>query len=207
MASFPDLAKGLSDLLAVPYPTIDLAGRHLRAADMLTVKGFGRGAAEMTPRDAAALLLGLLIEHQRGGDFAAETARVMRLPLFEDYTSIYPDHFAHDLSIAKAKNAGQAIECLLSDVLRDRIRRPMEELKKDSILTVAIDPAGDSVSPGIHGPNHPEILSSAIFVYSRNPERKRRNVERNTILHGRVLLEIAKLLELEAPTSVGTRDA
>jgi hypothetical protein len=200
MCSFPELAKALSDLLSIPYPTIDVAGRHLRAAEMITVKGFGRGGAEMTARDAATLVLALLIDHERGGDFASETKRVMRLPLFEGRPFVmYPDHFADDLLIAKAKNAGQALEFLLSDVLRDRIRRPMEELQRDITLTVAIDPTGAVVTPGIHGPYHPEILSAALFVYRRGPEPKKRNVERNTILHGRVLLEIATLLELKVP--------
>ena len=200
MPSFPELAKALSDLLSIPYPTIDLAGRYLRAAEMLTVKGFGRGGAEMTPRDAATVIIALLIDHERGGDFAAETARVMRLPLFEGRPFVmYPEHFADGLSISGAKNAGQAIEFLLSDVLRDRIRRPMEEMQHDSTLKISIDPSGAVVAPNITGPYNPEILSTALFVYRRGPEPKKRNVERNTILHGRVLLEIAKLLDMEMP--------
>lgn len=201
MCSFPELAKACSALLPVPYPTVDLAGRYLRSANMLTMKGFGRGGAQMTARDAATLLLSLLIDHERGGDFAEETKRVMQLPLFEGRPFVsFPDHFTDNLSIAEAASAGQAIESLLFDVLRDRIRLPMEKLKRDITLTVAIDPTGAVVAPCIHGPYHPEILSVGLFVYRRGPEPKKRNVERNTILHGRVLLEIAKLLELEAPT-------
>jgi hypothetical protein len=200
MASFPDLAKALSGLLSTPYPTVDLAGRHLRAADMLTVKGFGRGGARMTALDAATMILALMIDHERGGDYAAETARVMRLPLFEGRPfAVYPEHFADGLLISKAKNAGEAIEYLIHDSLRERIRRPMEELDRDNTLTIAVDPTGGSVAPGLHGPYDPDPLSVALFVYRRGPEPRKRNFERNHILHGRVLLEIARLLDLPPP--------
>ncbi|MGY3240013.1 hypothetical protein ACVMAJ_006903 [Bradyrhizobium sp. USDA 4448] len=197
MASFPELARAVSALLTIPYPTVDLAGRHLRAADMITVKGFGRGGAEMTARDAATLIIALLIDHERGGDFAAETARVMRLPLSQ--TTVYPEHFMWDLRVKKAKNAGEAIEFLIHDSLRERIRHPMEEMQRDITLTIAIDPTGMSVAPGLHGPNSPEILGTALLVFRRGAEPPKRNFERNHILHGRVLLEIAKLLELPVP--------
>lgn len=200
MASFPELAKATSSLVAIPYPTVDLAGRHLRAADMLTVKGFGRGGARMTARDAATLLISLMIDHERGGDYAAETARVMRLPLFEGKPfAVLPDYFADGLSISKAKNAGEAMEALLFDCLRERIWRPMEELKRDDILTIGIDPTGRRVTPHIHGPYHPMPVSAAMFVYQRAPGPERRNFERHHILHGRVLLELARLLELQPP--------
>jgi hypothetical protein len=198
MASFPDLGKKLSSLIGIPFPTIDLAGRELRGAGLLTVKGFGRGGAEMTARDAAILLISLLIDHKRGGDFVGEVKRVISLPLQETESVVHPDHFADGLSIKSARNAGEALESLIHDAFRSRIREPLEA--GNDCLTIGIDPEGFSVAPGIRGPYYPEIPSAALYVFRRNLERKRRNVERNTIVHGRVLLEIAKLLELPAPS-------
>ncbi|TFV34702.1 hypothetical protein E4K66_30360 [Bradyrhizobium frederickii] len=199
MATSGDLAKALSELLKEPFSTVDLYGRHLRAAGMLSVKGHGRGAAEMTARDAATWLISLVIDHPRGGDFAAETARVLRLPLFE--ATIYPEHFLWDLKVKDAKNAGQAIEFLMHDCLHERIRHPMEDLKRDNILSIGIDPGGDSIAPGLHGPHSPEVFSAALLVYRRGPEKPKPNLWRNHILHGRVLLELARVLDLKVPVT------
>lgn len=193
MATSGDLAKALSELLKEPFSTVDLYGRHLRAAGLLNVKGHGRGAAEMTARDAAVWLISLAIDHERGGDFAKEVKRVLALPLLD--AIIVPDYFADDLRCKTAKTAGEALASLFHDTLVSRIREVLDK-GQDNVI-VSFDGDGESVFLSIKGPYYPEIHSAALLTFQRG-ERARRNVERNTTVHGRVLLEIAKLLELRA---------
>jgi hypothetical protein len=195
MTTSGELARTYSDLLSRPFPTVDLYGRHLRAADLLNVKGHGRGAAEMTARDAAVWLTALCIDHERGGDFVKEVERVLALPLHEQI--IVPEYFADDLRCRSARTAGEGLELLIHDVLVPRIRESLESGR--DCMTVGFDADGHSVSLSIQGPHFPQIPSAAMFAFQRG-ERKRRNVERATVVHGRVLLEIAKLLELEVLT-------
>jgi hypothetical protein len=194
MASAPELGKAYSDLLGIPFPTIDQASRHLRAAGLLTVKGFGRGGAEMIARDATTLLTALSINHARGGDYAREVKRVLNLPLLE--AIVMPLDFADDLSIKSARNAGEALEFLIADTVRPRIRHPLES--GVDCVTVSFDSDGWFVSVSVRDPNYPVFLGSSLYTFQRG-ERERRNIERNTTIHGRVLLEIAKLLELKVP--------
>ena len=194
MATSGDLAKALSELLKEPFPTTDLYGRHLRSAGLLAIKGHGRGAAEMTARDAAAWLTALCIDHKRGGDFAKEVKRVLALPLLD--AIIVPDHFADDLRCKTAKTAGEALASLFHDTLISRIREVLDK-GQDNVI-VSFDGDGESVFLSIKGPYYPEIHSAALLTFQRG-ERARRNVERNTTVHGRVLLEIANLLELKPP--------
>src|SRR4051812_48990690 len=115
MATSGDLAKALSELLKEPFSTVDLYGRHLRAAGLLNIKGQGRGAAEMTARDAAAWLTALAIDHERGGDFAREVKRVLDLPMHEHL--INPKDYADDLAHRTAKTAGHGLALLIGDTL------------------------------------------------------------------------------------------
>ncbi len=194
MASAPELGKAYSDLLSIPFPTIDQATRRLREGDLLSIKGFGRGGAQMTARDAAVLLTALCIDHKRGGDFAGETKRVLNLPLLEPI--IHPNDFADGLAIKSARKAGAALEFLIHDTLQARIRQPLEA--GIDCVTVNFDADGLFIAPSIRGSYYPKIPSAALYTFQRG-ERDRRNRERATVLHGRVLLEIAKLLELPTP--------
>ncbi|MCK1629669.1 hypothetical protein [Bradyrhizobium sp. 162] len=193
MATSGDLAEGLSELLKEPFSTVDLYGRHLRAAGLLNIKGQGRGAAKMTARDAAAWLTSLAIDHERGGDFGREVKRVLALPLADSI--IAPDYFADDLSCKGAKTAGEGLARLFHDTLVSRIQEVLEN-GQDNVI-VSFDGEGESVFLSIQGPYYPEIPSAALLTFRRG-ERKRRNVEKTITVHGRVLLEIAKLLELKS---------
>ncbi|GAA0030213.1 hypothetical protein [Bradyrhizobium ottawaense] len=191
MATSGDLAKALSELLNEPFSTVDLYGRHLRAAGLLNIKGHGRGAAEMTARDAAVWLISLAIDHERGGDFAKEVKRVLALPPID--ALIEPDYFADDLSCKSAKTAGEGLASLFHDTLVPRIREVLEA-GRDNVIA-SFDADGESVFLSIQGPYYPEIHSGALLTF-RKGERKRRNIEKTITVHGRVLLELAKLLEL-----------
>lgn len=195
MMTSGDLAKLLSELLSVPPATVDHYGRHLRGAGLLSVKGHGRGAAQMTARDAAVWLTALCIDHKRGGDFVREVKRVLSLPLQE--AIVQPDHFADDLAIKLARKAGDALEFLIVDTLRPRIRDVLE--KGTDCVTVSFDSDGFAMTPTIFGPYYPQIPGSVLYAFERG-ERKRRNVERTTSVHGRVLLEIAKGLGVPDPS-------
>lgn len=192
MATSGDLAKALSDLLKEPFSTVDLYGRHLRAAGLLNIKGYGRGAAEMTARDAAAWLIALAIDHQRGGDFAKEVKRVLDLPMHEYLLN--PKGYADDLTYLSAKTAGQGLALFIGDMLTPRIRERLE--RGDDLVTANFDADGVFVSLSIFDRPPDEVAQFVDVLYQRG-ERKRRDVERLTVFHGRVLLEIAKLLELK----------
>ncbi|MCK1322935.1 hypothetical protein IVB08_06465 [Bradyrhizobium sp. 173] len=193
MATSGDLAKALSDLLKEPFSTVDLYGRHLRAAGLLSIKGQGRGAAEMTARDAAAWMVALAIDHERGGDFAREVRRVLALPLFE--AIIVPDYFGDDLRCKTARTAGEALASLFHDTLVPRIREVLAS-GRDNVIA-GFDGDGEFVMLSIQGPHFPEVHSAAMLSFQRG-ERKRRNIEKTVTVHGRVLLEIAKLLDLKS---------
>ncbi|MCK1402339.1 hypothetical protein IVB45_20790 [Bradyrhizobium sp. 4] len=189
MATSGDLAKALSELLKEPFSTVDLYGRHLRAAGLLNVKGQGRGAAEMTARDAAAWLTALAIDHERGGDFAREVKRVLDLPMHEYLLS--PKEYADGLAHRAAKTAGHGLALLIGDTLVPRIRDRLE--RGDDLVTANFDADGVFVSLSISERAPGEVAQFVDTLYQRG-ERKRRDVERLTVIHGRVLLEIAKLL-------------
>lgn len=191
MATSGDLAKALSELLNEPFSTVDLYGRHLRAAGLLNIKGHGRGAAEMTARDAATWLIALAIDHERGGDFAKEVKHVLDLPIHETLIN-YPDDLAH----RSVKTAGNALALFIGDMLTPRIRARLEA--GDDFATANFDADGVFVSLSIFDHTPGEVAQFANTTYQRG-ERKRRDVERLTVVHGRVLLEIAKLLELKLP--------
>lgn len=191
MATSGDLAKALSELLNEPFSTVDLYGRHLRAAGLLNIKGHGRGAAAMSARDAAIWLTALCIDHERGGDFTKEVKRVLALPLLE--AIIVPNDFADDLRCKGSKTAGDALASLFEDALVPRIREVLE-VGRDNVIA-SFDGDGESVFLSIQGSSYPQIQSGALLTFQRG-ERKRRNIEKTITVHGRVLLEIAKLLEL-----------
>ncbi|WP_375762612.1 hypothetical protein ACE10W_16640 [Bradyrhizobium sp. B025] len=190
MATSGDLAKALSELLNEPFSTVDLYGRHLRAAGLLHIKGHGRGAAEMTARDAAVWLIALAIDHERGGDFAKEVKRVLDLPMHDQ---LNPNGYADDLTYLSAKTAGHGLALFIGDMLVPRIKERLE--RDDDLVTANFDADGVFVSLSIFDRPPDEV---AALLYQRG-ERKRRDVERLTVIHGRVLLEIARLLDLKPP--------
>ena len=149
----------------------------------------------MTAQDAANWLTALCIDHERGGDFVREVQRVLKLPLHAE-SIVQPAHFADDLASQSARTAGDAIAALILDTLVPRIREALETGQDN--VTLTFDADGFSLSPAILGPHYPQIMSAALYLYRRG-ERKRRNIERTVTVHGRVLLEIAKSLELPAP--------
>lgn len=162
---------------------------------MLNVKGHGRGAAEMTARDAAVWLTALSIDHERGGDFVREVKRVLDLPVLEYI--INPRDYADDLAHRSAKTAGHALALFIGDMMVPRIRDRIE--RGDDIVTANFDADGLFVALSIQEHTPGEILKFVNTTYQRG-ERKRRDVERLTAIHGRVLLNIAKLLDLPAPS-------
>jgi hypothetical protein len=190
MATSGDLVRLLSDLLGIPLPTFEHYGRHLRAADMLSIKGHGRGAAKMTAKDAAVWLSAICIDHKRGGDFAKEVKRVLDLPVHEYLIS--PRGYADDLAHRSAKTAGHGLALFIQDMLVPKIRESLEA--KNDLVTTNFDAEGAFVALSIIEHDPGEVSRFINTTYQRG-ERKRRDVERLTVVHGRVLLEIAKMLE------------
>lgn len=61
MAQLHDLVDALADIGALTHTQINYVARRVREAGLIRTGGRGRGGATMTPSDAAALLLGLLM--------------------------------------------------------------------------------------------------------------------------------------------------
>ena len=59
MASLSDLVESLSRVSGVAEATVFAYGRFAREADAIAQKGRGRGAASMTAKDAANLLIAI----------------------------------------------------------------------------------------------------------------------------------------------------
>jgi hypothetical protein len=184
-----DLTALLSELLKIPLPTIDLYGRYLRSASLLSIKGHGRGAAQMTPRDAAVWLTSLCIDHERGGDFVREVKRALNLPLLEALA--IPTHFGQGLAFPAARTAGEAIALMIGDT--QSLRFADRLAAREDCLIAAFDSAGAFVSLSISPMKVEGDFSHGLWTYQRG-ERKRRLIERNTTVHGSVLFEIGKAL-------------
>jgi hypothetical protein len=189
-----DLAKLLSELLNVPFSTIDLYGRYLRNAGLLSMKGHGRGAASMKPRDAAYWLTALCVDHERGGDFVREVKRVWALPLLD--AQAFPSvEITKGLLFPTARNAGEAIEFAISDTQSPIFVEMLH--KRVDCLTVGYDSEGQSAYVSISPGKVDGSYRSGVWTFQRG-EKKRRLIERTTSIHGAVLYEIAKALGPEA---------
>lgn len=64
MAKLAELVKAYADSLGRDHGNVTLAARHLREAGLIASGGRGPGGAEMSPTDAANLLIGLLGSEQ-----------------------------------------------------------------------------------------------------------------------------------------------
>jgi len=64
MSSPGEFAKCVADALHVPEPTVAVHDRNLRTAGLRSKSGRGRGAAKVTARDAASLLVAVLGSEQ-----------------------------------------------------------------------------------------------------------------------------------------------
>lgn len=60
MARLSELVHGVSETLRINEQSVSLCARHLREAKLISKKGRGASAAQMGPRDAVNLLLGLM---------------------------------------------------------------------------------------------------------------------------------------------------
>jgi hypothetical protein len=192
-----ELATLLSELLEIPFSTVDLYGRRLRAAGMLSVKGHGRGAAQMTPSDVAAWLVALCIEHKRGGDFVQEVRQVLRLPLCE--TIAIPETIADGLQMSKAKRLGECVSTMMSDVVSARFANAMS-IRQD-IFTLAFDAEGVFAAASMQNKKIGPDFQSASWTFQRRKygDRRRRNLERVTAINGVVLFDIARAMGIIPP--------
>lgn len=192
-----DLANLLSQLLRIPVSTIALYGRHLRAADLVNVKGYGRGAAQMTPRDAAVYLVALCVDHERGGDFVREVKRVLALPLSDTVVTVAS--FGDDLLFSKAHTAGEAITALFTDAITPRFAKQMRA--REEVFTVHFDAEGAFLSVSLTPKTVDEVFYGGGWTYQRGTydDRKRRNIERLTVLHSAVFHDIAKAMGVIPP--------
>lgn len=192
-----ELAALLSDLLNIPPSTVDLYGRKLRAAGLLSVKGHGRGAAQMTPMDAAAWLVALCIDHRRGGDFVAEVRQVLELPLCDTFA--IPETFADGLGISKARNFGDAASALMSDSLASRFSKAMA--KRQDVILLNFHAEGDCVGVSIRNKKLGFEFEAVSWTFQCGhvDDRKRLNLERVTAINGIVLYDIARAMKLIPP--------
>lgn len=78
MATVSELAAALARSLGVPERTMHVCARHVREAGLIAQKGRGPSAAQMGPRDATNLLLGIAAANELQ-DAAACAARARAL--------------------------------------------------------------------------------------------------------------------------------
>jgi hypothetical protein len=192
-----DLAALLSELLDIPFSTIDLYGRRLRAAGLLSVKGHGRGAAQMTTMDVAVWLVALCVDHKRGGDFIDEVQRTLNLPLC-DCTAV-PETAGSNLAVSNAKRMGDCIAALVSDTLAPRFAKAMA--KRQDIFVLTFDAEGDRAGLSLTNKKNGMEFESVIWTFQHGDydDRPRRNLERVTAINGVVLFAIAKAMGIVPP--------
>jgi hypothetical protein len=89
MATPGELTKALAEAVGLPEATITVHDRHLRAAGLRSKHGRGRGAAKVTARDAAHLLVALL-----GSGEIKDAAQTVRR-----YAETRPQHRASSAKI------------------------------------------------------------------------------------------------------------
>ncbi|MBI5128949.1 MAG: hypothetical protein HZA66_05875 [Rhodopseudomonas palustris] len=112
---------------------------------MLTTKGRGLSAAEVTESDATNLLLASVLEFARGADVAAEVRRVRELPLVGQHYAKggYPDpdadamhalQFLAGLSIFGGSQAGEALDSIFADMRSGAFEKWSEGVPIDVIV-------------------------------------------------------------------------
>lgn len=121
-----DLVPVMASALGYNETTLGVIARHLRVGGMLTSKGRGPGAAEMSVGDCANLLMGVLVTHVnvQGKDAAAAIPVMRSLVLqpksFDNYvhwrdTGVIQGPLTKLIAdLAWARTFGDALELLLS---------------------------------------------------------------------------------------------
>lgn len=115
MAIFSDLVATTAEQLYLPTVTVESVGKRARSAGLISKYGRGPNAAQMTARDAAVLLIGCCIAHERGASFEDELSEACAARLefagIVPYTSreLEPQirgalHFIVPLSIGRFEN-------------------------------------------------------------------------------------------------------
>lgn len=98
MALLSDLVETLAYATGIPHATVFAYGRFAREAGFINQKGRGRGAAEMTVRDAANLLIAVCgTEVTRDAGIVIEEFRKLEgtvLTLAEEFKGTFLDWFA-----------------------------------------------------------------------------------------------------------------
>jgi hypothetical protein len=186
-----DLAEFLSTALEIKLGTVADRAKELRAAGLLSVGKQGTAGARMTDRDAINLLLANLIEHQRGDSVAENVKRACGL-YHNDRPLIVPADFTRDLPFFRGVTAGEGLELLLEDFRAGRIEawaagEPYE-------LKISFDARGDSVVFSL-SKSKQETVRSALAGYTRRrPAKRRRFVDRQVTIDGKVFEDLAEAL-------------
>jgi hypothetical protein len=144
MATSVELARAIASAFGLPDKTVLLYLKHIRAKGVITFKGYGRGAAEMTAADAAALIIAVA-----GGIYAPNAA------------TTYSD-FAHLRMLSKPRSRTLHMQlAYLIDDLREgaegRLNRPASTgnwahpnvLPEASLKLAWVDGAVGTVPPRI----------------------------------------------------------
>lgn len=195
----------LSGWVNVPLPTLDMRARSLRAAGMLTTKGRGLSAAEVTESDATNLLLVAVLVFERGADIAAEVRRVREMPLIgQHYASgSYPDptatesntadalHFLAGLSICECTQAGEALDSIFADMRSGEFGAWAQGVPVDVIVNYHAP--NDRISVFI---DRPDFRKGVLLSYG-NALDVVSPVERVTTIRRIVFSDIAAKMDME----------
>lgn len=122
MARLSDLVSVLAKTLNVDEATVALIARYLREAGLISQKGRGRGAAHMTPRDAANLLIGVMASSATKG--GPESVRLVREAAYDGAEKNFtgdvidePPPFPFLVGESGPRTLGDALEALIEEIV------------------------------------------------------------------------------------------
>ena len=202
-----ELMTTLAQLCDVLHGFAHLRGRQLRAADMLSKRGRGpRSGAEMTSRDAALWLVGILLDFERGEDVAESVRRFggMRregAPLYGIISGAPGNWLTDGMSFIEAGTAADAMAAVIDDFRTGRVALQRDAFGKYEFSAAIVDKSKLQliVSSEIQG-----FMAMVVLTFSRPERRRRANslIERQINIDARLFEQLAAALgPIELPRS------
>jgi hypothetical protein len=166
-------------------------GKALRQGGLLSRGKRGRGV-DMTSSDTVNLLLALALDHQRGDNVACNVRRVRNLPREQEFE--LPAGFTTSLIFFEAPTAGSALDGIFDDMRNGLFAAWTSDEKWD--LKLSVDARGQYVTVTLSKEKrHATDVRDAIVSFARpDNDRTRTLVERQTIIRGELIADIAAKL-------------
>jgi hypothetical protein len=146
----------------------------------------------MTSSDTVNLLLALALDHQRGDNVAYNVRRVRNLPREQGFQ--LPAGFTTSLIFFESPTAGNALDGIFDDLRNGLFAAWTNDEKWD--LKLSVDVRGQYVTVTLSKEKrHATDVRNAIVSFGRpDNDRTRQLVERQTIIRGELIADIAAKL-------------